>query len=68
MAFLCQPVSDRDGKRCMFCVKTHNKTFEISASDQKQKVEWIQGSFQSNLKKPILLLCAKWVELIMLVL
>uniref|UniRef100_H3D1H7 Switch-associated protein 70 n=1 Tax=Tetraodon nigroviridis TaxID=99883 RepID=H3D1H7_TETNG len=38
-----EPVPDRDGKRCMFCVKTHNKTFEISASDQKQKVEWIQA-------------------------
>uniref|UniRef100_H2U3E8 Differentially expressed in FDCP 6 homolog n=1 Tax=Takifugu rubripes TaxID=31033 RepID=H2U3E8_TAKRU len=38
-----EPVSDRDGKRCMFCVKTHNKTFEMSASDQRQKVEWIQA-------------------------
>lgn len=27
----------------MFCVKTHNKTYEMSASDQRQKVEWIQG-------------------------
>ncbi len=41
--FLCQPISDREGKRCMFCVKTHNKTFEMSASDQRQKVEWTQG-------------------------
>lgn len=64
--FLRQPVSDRDGKRCMFCVKTHNKTFEISASDQKQKVEWIQGSFQSNRKRISLLLYATWVELILL--
>lgn len=48
----------------MFCVKTHNKTFEISASDQKQKVEWIQGSFQSNRKRISLLLYAKWEELI----
>lgn len=40
----------------MFCVRTHNKNFEISASDQKQKVEWIQGSFPSNLKRLILLL------------
>lgn len=40
---LLQPISDREGKRCMFCVKTSNKTFEMSASDQKQKVEWIQG-------------------------
>lgn len=44
LLFLFQPVSDRDGKRCMFCVKTHNKTFEMSATDQRQKVEWIQGS------------------------
>lgn len=40
---LLQPISDKEGKRCMFCVKTSNKTFEMSASDQKQKVEWIQG-------------------------
>lgn len=38
-----EPISDREGKRCMFCVKTSNKTFEMSASDQKQKVEWIQA-------------------------
>ena len=38
-----QPIPDREGKRCMFCVKTHNKTFEMSASDQRQKVEWTQG-------------------------
>lgn len=50
----------------MFCVRTHNKTFEISASDQKQKVEWIQGSFPSKLKRLILPLEAKWEELILL--
>lgn len=38
-----QPIADREGKRCMFCVKTHNKTFEMSSSDQRQKVEWTQG-------------------------
>ncbi|XP_073336607.1 differentially expressed in FDCP 6 homolog [Pagrus major] len=38
-----EPIPDRDGKRCMFCVKTHNKTFEMSASDQRQKVEWTQA-------------------------
>ncbi|XP_056304315.1 differentially expressed in FDCP 6 homolog [Danio aesculapii] len=32
---------DRDGKRCMFCVKTLNKTFEISAPDSRQRQEWI---------------------------
>lgn len=39
---IIEPIADRDGKRCMFCVKTHNKTFEMSASDQRQKVEWTQ--------------------------
>ncbi|XP_047431554.1 differentially expressed in FDCP 6 homolog [Mugil cephalus] len=38
-----EPISDREGKRCMFCVKTLNKTFEMSAADQRQKVEWIQA-------------------------
>ncbi|XP_039604567.1 differentially expressed in FDCP 6 homolog [Polypterus senegalus] len=31
---------DKDGKRCMFCVKTPNKTYEMSASDTKQRQEW----------------------------
>ncbi|XP_071357973.1 differentially expressed in FDCP 6 homolog isoform X2 [Trachinotus anak] len=38
-----EPLPDREGKRCLFCVKTHNKTYEMSASDQRQKVEWIQA-------------------------
>ncbi|XP_028305118.1 differentially expressed in FDCP 6 homolog [Gouania willdenowi] len=38
-----EPIPDREGKRCLFCVKTHNKTFEMSASDQRQKVEWTQA-------------------------
>ncbi|XP_007892313.1 differentially expressed in FDCP 6 homolog [Callorhinchus milii] len=33
-------LSDRDGKRCMFCVKTINRTYEMSASDTKQRQEW----------------------------
>lgn len=41
---MSQPIPDREGKRCLFCVKTHNKTYEMSASDQRQKVEWIQGT------------------------
>lgn len=41
--FLFQPIPDREGKRCMLCVKTFNKTFEMSASDQRQRVEWTQG-------------------------
>ncbi|KAG7267398.1 hypothetical protein CRUP_017747 [Coryphaenoides rupestris] len=36
-------IPDRDGKRCLLCVKTHNKSYEMSASDQRQKVEWIQA-------------------------
>ncbi|XP_041636284.1 differentially expressed in FDCP 6 homolog isoform X2 [Cheilinus undulatus] len=44
-----EPIPDREGKRCMFCVKTHNKTFEMSASDQRQKVEWTQ-SIQTALR------------------
>ncbi|XP_031140289.1 differentially expressed in FDCP 6 homolog isoform X1 [Sander lucioperca] len=31
---------DRDGKRCMFCLKTLSKTYEMSASDTKQRQEW----------------------------
>ncbi|XP_026125192.1 differentially expressed in FDCP 6 homolog isoform X2 [Carassius auratus] len=31
---------DRDGKRCMFCLKTLSKTYELSASDTKQRQEW----------------------------
>ncbi|XP_070825371.1 differentially expressed in FDCP 6 homolog isoform X1 [Chaetodon trifascialis] len=31
---------DRDGKRCMFCLKTISKTYEMSASDTKQRQEW----------------------------
>nr|XP_057939393.1 differentially expressed in FDCP 6 homolog isoform X2 [Doryrhamphus excisus] len=31
---------DRDGRRCMFCLKTFSKTYEMSASDTKQRQEW----------------------------
>ncbi|XP_035499696.1 differentially expressed in FDCP 6 homolog isoform X2 [Scophthalmus maximus] len=31
---------DRDGKRCMFCLKTLSKSYEMSASDTKQRQEW----------------------------
>ncbi|XP_041944804.1 differentially expressed in FDCP 6 homolog isoform X1 [Alosa sapidissima] len=31
---------DREGKRCMFCVKTLSKTYEMSAPDTKQRQEW----------------------------
>ncbi|KAM3934834.1 differentially expressed in FDCP 6 homolog [Leptodactylus fuscus] len=32
---------DRDGRRCMFCVKTATKTYEMSASDTKHRQEWV---------------------------
>ncbi|XP_063309144.1 differentially expressed in FDCP 6 homolog isoform X2 [Pelobates fuscus] len=32
---------DRDGRRCMFCVKTTTKTHEMSASDTKHRQEWV---------------------------
>ncbi|KAM5181918.1 differentially expressed in FDCP 6 homolog [Mantella aurantiaca] len=32
---------DRDGRRCMFCVKTPTKTYEMSASDTKHRQEWV---------------------------
>ncbi|CAG5927471.1 unnamed protein product [Menidia menidia] len=38
-----EAIPDREGKRCLFCVKTHNRTYEMSASDQRQKVEWTQA-------------------------
>lgn len=44
-----QVLSDRDGKRCMFCVKTLNKTFEISAPDSRQRQEWITGPHSINI-------------------
>ncbi|KAK3518125.1 hypothetical protein QTP70_033221 [Hemibagrus guttatus] len=38
-----ETLPDKEGKRCLFCVKTPGRTYEISASDQKQRVEWIQA-------------------------
>ncbi|XP_029901943.1 differentially expressed in FDCP 6 [Myripristis murdjan] len=40
---IIEAIPDREGKRCLFCVKTQNKTYEMSASDQRQKVEWTQA-------------------------
>ncbi|TRY93136.1 hypothetical protein DNTS_016479 [Danionella cerebrum] len=36
-------VPDREGKRCLFCVKTPAKTFEMSASNLKHRVDWTQA-------------------------
>ena len=38
-----QVLPDRDGKRCMFCVKTPSRTYEMSASDTRQRQEWTLG-------------------------
>ncbi|KAL2103001.1 hypothetical protein ACEWY4_002169 [Coilia grayii] len=35
---------DREGRRCLFCVKTPGRTYEMSASDIKQRVEWTQAT------------------------
>ncbi|KAM4797095.1 differentially expressed in FDCP 6 homolog [Rhinophrynus dorsalis] len=32
---------DRDGRRCMFCIKTTTKAHEMSASDTKHRQEWV---------------------------
>lgn len=43
-----QTLPDRDGKRCMFCLKTISKTYEMSASDTKQRQEWTTGQRPSH--------------------
>ncbi|KAI1888102.1 hypothetical protein AGOR_G00181590 [Albula goreensis] len=41
---MVEAIADKDGKRCLFCVKTHHRTYEMSASDIKQRVEWMQAT------------------------
>ncbi|KAF5899746.1 differentially expressed in FDCP 6, partial [Clarias magur] len=38
-----ETMPDKEGRRCLFCVKTPGRTYEMSAPDQKQRVEWIQA-------------------------
>lgn len=38
-----ESLQDKDGKKCLFLVKSSQKSFEISASDKKKKQEWIQA-------------------------
>lgn len=38
-----ESLPDKDGKKCLFLVKSAQKSFEISASDKKKKQEWIQA-------------------------
>ncbi|XP_026117766.1 differentially expressed in FDCP 6 homolog [Carassius auratus] len=44
-----EALPDRDGKRCVFCVKTLHKTLEISAPDSRQRQEWITA-LQTSLR------------------
>ncbi|XP_067284273.1 differentially expressed in FDCP 6 homolog isoform X1 [Pseudorasbora parva] len=34
---------DKEGRRCLFCVKTPNRTYEMSATNLKQRVDWVQA-------------------------
>ncbi|XP_026065464.1 differentially expressed in FDCP 6 homolog isoform X3 [Carassius auratus] len=36
-------LSDKEGRRCLFCVNTPVRTYEMSASDMKQRVDWVQA-------------------------
>ncbi|XP_055365376.1 switch-associated protein 70b isoform X2 [Betta splendens] len=38
-----EPLQDKDGKKCLFFIKSSLKGFEISASDKKKKQEWMQA-------------------------
>uniref|UniRef100_A0AAQ5XDC1 Switch-associated protein 70 n=2 Tax=Amphiprion TaxID=80969 RepID=A0AAQ5XDC1_AMPOC len=38
-----EPLQDKDGKKCLFLIRSSQKSFEISASDKKKKQEWIQA-------------------------
>ncbi|XP_061534322.1 switch-associated protein 70b [Phycodurus eques] len=38
-----EPLADKDGKKCLFFIRSSHKSFEISASDKKKKQEWIQA-------------------------
>ncbi|XP_032446055.1 switch-associated protein 70b [Xiphophorus hellerii] len=38
-----ESLQDKEGKKCLFLIKSSHKSFEISASDKKKKQEWIQA-------------------------
>nr|XP_020449042.1 switch-associated protein 70-like [Monopterus albus] len=38
-----ESLQDKEGKKCLFLMKSSHKSFEISASDKKKKQEWIQA-------------------------
>ncbi|XP_075884733.1 switch-associated protein 70b [Nelusetta ayraudi] len=39
-----EPMQDKEGKKCLFMIKSLQKSFEISASDKKKRQEWIQAT------------------------
>ncbi|XP_016399931.1 differentially expressed in FDCP 6-like isoform X2 [Sinocyclocheilus rhinocerous] len=34
---------DKEGRRCLFCVNAPVRTYEMSASNMKQRVDWVQA-------------------------
>lgn len=42
-------MQDKEGKKCLFMIKSLQKSFEISASDKKKRQEWIQGESQEKM-------------------
>lgn len=38
-----EALQDKDGKRCLFCIKTANRAYELSASDTKRRQEWMES-------------------------
>ncbi|XP_072913794.1 differentially expressed in FDCP 6 homolog [Hemitrygon akajei] len=53
-----EALMDKDGRRCVFCIKTTNRTYELSASDTKRRQEWMESittaiSLQTANKPPL---------------
>ncbi|XP_058502433.1 switch-associated protein 70b isoform X1 [Solea solea] len=40
---IVESLQDKEGKKCLFLIKSSLKSFEISVSDKKKKQEWIQA-------------------------
>ncbi|XP_053742566.1 switch-associated protein 70b [Synchiropus splendidus] len=41
--YTVESLADKEGKKCLFMIKSPQKSFEISASDKKKKHEWMQA-------------------------
>lgn len=61
--FPLQPLQDKEGKKCLFLIKSSHKSFEISASDKKKKQEWIQGKKLTDINPLITLTDDHYVSL-----